>query len=128
MCSGSSPERELAERSRVILSANLTRVNDAARRSRQTRFTALLHHVDVAALERAYRRLRQQAAPGVDGVTVDSYGQDLEGNLSDLADRVRGEGRVQIRCTHVLLFFRFRSHEIAAGGRRMPSILHSRCR
>jgi hypothetical protein len=73
--------------SRVILSANLTRVNEAAKRSRQTRFTALLHHVDVAALERAYRRLRRQAAPGVDGVTVESYGQDLEDNLRDLADR-----------------------------------------
>ncbi len=76
--------------SRVILSANLTRVNEAAKRSRQTRFAALLHHVDVAALERAYRRLRRQAAPGVDGVTVESYGQDLEGNLRDLADRVHG--------------------------------------
>src|SRR4051812_44751857 len=32
---------------------NLRRVNEAARRSGQTRFTALLHHVDVAALERA---------------------------------------------------------------------------
>jgi RNA-directed DNA polymerase len=76
--------------SRIILSANLTRVNEAAKRSRQTRFTALLHHVDVAALERAYRRLRRQAAPGVDGVTVESYEQDLEGNLRDLADRVHG--------------------------------------
>lgn len=55
--------------SRIILSANLTRMNEAAKRSRQTRFTALPHHVDVAALERAYRRLRRQAAPGVDGVT-----------------------------------------------------------
>ena len=76
--------------SQVFLSANLTRVNEVAKRSRQTRFTALLHHVDVAALERAYRRLRRQAAPGVDGVTVESYGQDLEGNLRDLADRVHG--------------------------------------
>jgi hypothetical protein len=32
--------------SRVILSANLTRVNEAAKRSRQTRFTALLHGRD----------------------------------------------------------------------------------
>jgi len=38
---------------------NLRRVNEAARRSGQTRFTALLHHVDVAALERAFRRQRQ---------------------------------------------------------------------
>src|SRR5260370_38750704 len=57
--------------SRIILSANLTRVNEAAKRSRQTRFTALLHHVDVAALERAYRRLRRQAAPGVGGNIAD---------------------------------------------------------
>ena len=70
--------------------ANLTRVNEAAKRSRQSRFTALLHHIDVVALERAYRRLRRQAAPGVDGVTVESYGQDLEGNLRDLADKVHG--------------------------------------
>ena len=34
------------------LQPNLARVNEAARRSGQTRFTALLHHVDVAALER----------------------------------------------------------------------------
>src|SRR3954451_8504205 len=38
---------------------NLQRVNEAARNSGQTRFTALLHHVDVAALERG--RLREGA-------------------------------------------------------------------
>src|SRR5271169_74105 len=51
---------------------NLRRVNDAARRSGQTRFTALLHHVDVASLERAFRRQRRTASPGVDRVTVGS--------------------------------------------------------
>src|SRR3954449_3695296 len=55
---------------------NLRRVNEAARRSGQTRFTALLHHVDVAALERAFRRQRRAASPGVDRVTVDEYEQD----------------------------------------------------
>src|SRR3954466_3550826 len=43
---------------------NLQRVNEAARNSGQTRFTALLHHVDVAALERAFRRQRRAASPG----------------------------------------------------------------
>src|SRR5687767_2439645 len=33
------------------------------------RFTALLHHVDVAALERAFRRQKRQASAGVDGMT-----------------------------------------------------------
>jgi RNA-directed DNA polymerase len=67
---------------------NLRRVNDAARRSGQTRFTALLHHVDVAALERAFRRQRRTASPGVDRVTVDEYEQALESNLQHLHERV----------------------------------------
>src|SRR2546421_12866045 len=52
---------------------SLRRVSEAARRSGQTRFTALLHHVDVGALERAFRRQRRAASPGVDGVTVAEY-------------------------------------------------------
>jgi len=67
---------------------NLRRVNEAARRSGQTRFTALLHHVDVGALERAFRRQRRAASPGVDGVTVAEYEQSLESNLQHLHVRV----------------------------------------
>jgi hypothetical protein len=64
---------------------NLRRVNEAARSSGQTRFTALLHHVDGAALARAFRRQRRAASPGMDRVTVDDYERDLEGNLRRLA-------------------------------------------
>ena len=48
------------------------------------RFTALLHHVDVDRLRAAYWALRPKAAAGVDGVTWEDYGQDLEDNLEDL--------------------------------------------
>jgi group II intron reverse transcriptase/maturase len=75
-------------RSWQALLPHLERVNAAARRSGQTRFTALLHHVDVAALERAFRRQRRAASPGVDRVSVDSYAQDLQSNLRRLHDRV----------------------------------------
>ena len=51
---------------------NLRSVNEAARCSGQTRFTALLDHVDVAALERAFRRQRRTASPGVDRVLPDT--------------------------------------------------------
>lgn len=67
---------------------HLQRVNAAARRSGQTRFTALLHHVDVAALERAFKRQRRAASPGVDGVTMEEYAQDLQANLERLHARV----------------------------------------
>jgi RNA-directed DNA polymerase len=83
-------ERQSRTQGRSSLPANLVRVNDAAKRSRQTRFTALLHHVDVGALTRAFRRLRRRAATGVDGVTVEEYESDLENRLGDLHDRIHG--------------------------------------
>src|SRR5271165_5531542 len=70
------------------LQPNLERVNEAARRSGQTRFTGLLHHVDVGALERAFRRQRRAASPGVDRVTVEDYERNLEANLQRLHERV----------------------------------------
>ncbi len=74
--------------SRAALPPNLARVNVAARKAVQTRFTALLHHVDAAALERAFRCQKRQASAGVDGITVADYEQNLEANLQDLCARV----------------------------------------
>ncbi len=67
----------------------LERVREVARRDKEARFTALLHHVDLARLRAAYRAIRPQAAPGVDKVTWAEYGQELEGNLQDLHERVQ---------------------------------------
>jgi group II intron reverse transcriptase/maturase len=63
---------------------------------RQARFTALLHHVDVDRLRAAYRAIRPQAAPGVDGVRWAAYGQDLEDNLRELHQRLHS-GRYRAR-------------------------------
>ena len=71
------------------VSSGLDRVREVARKDKEARFTALLHHVDVDRLRSAYRAIRPQAAPGVDGVTWRTYGQDLEANLQDLCGRVR---------------------------------------
>jgi RNA-directed DNA polymerase len=85
-----SPREEARVRtqSRVALPSNLARVNAAARRAAQTRFTALLHHVDEAALERAFRRQKRRVSAGVDGMTVAAYEQNLASNLRDLCARV----------------------------------------
>ncbi len=66
----------------------LDRVREAAERDKTVRFTALMHHVTVESLREAYRGLRPQAAPGVDGMTWEAYGQDLEANLQDLHRRL----------------------------------------
>jgi RNA-directed DNA polymerase len=70
------------------VSSGLDRVREVARRDKDARFTALLHHVDLNRLRAAYRAIRPQAAPGVDGVTWDTYGQHLEENLQNLLTRV----------------------------------------
>jgi RNA-directed DNA polymerase len=65
-------------------------VRQVARKDKDVRFTALLHHVDVGRLRAAYWAIRPKAAPGVDGVTWRDYGLDLEENLRGLYARVHG--------------------------------------
>jgi group II intron reverse transcriptase/maturase len=67
-------------------------VRQVAVRDKEARFTALLHHVTLERLVMAYRDLSPKAAPGVDGVTWESYGQDLVANLRGLHERVQ-QGR-----------------------------------
>ncbi len=70
------------------VSSGLDRVREAARKDKDARFTALLHHVDLDRLRAAYGAIRPLAAPGIDGVTWDAYGQNLEENLQGLLARV----------------------------------------
>ncbi len=58
-------------------------------RDRQERLTNLLSHIKVPLLREAYVRLHKDAAPGIDGETWQSYGENLDARLVDL------EGRVQ---------------------------------
>src|SRR6266852_2610545 len=78
------------------VSSELDRVRQVARRDKDARFTALLHHISLERLVMAYWDLSPKAAPGVDGVTWADYGQDLVANLRDLHDRVHS-GRYQAR-------------------------------
>jgi RNA-directed DNA polymerase len=74
------------------VSSELGRVREVAQKDRNARFTALLHHVSLERLVVAYWDLSPKAAPGVDGVTWEAYGQDLVANLRDLHARVQ-QGR-----------------------------------
>jgi RNA-directed DNA polymerase len=85
-------ETRPGHRAGMSVSSELDRVRRVAQKDKEARFTALLHHVDVDRLRAAYRAIRPGAAPGVDGVTWEDYGQDLEGNLADLHARVHRGG------------------------------------
>jgi RNA-directed DNA polymerase len=71
-------------------------VREAAKKRRQERFTALLHHVSADLLLDSYYALKRQAAPGVDGVTWQEYENGLASRVTDLHNRVhRGAYRAQ---------------------------------
>lgn len=46
-------------------------------------------------MRQAYLSLRKEAAAGIDGVTWQSYGEDLEANLQDLKDRLARGGDIE---------------------------------
>ncbi len=71
------------------MSLQLQKVVERARQEPEGRFHSLAHLIDVPALETAYRRIRKDAAVGVDGVTKEDYGQDLAANLQDLHQRLK---------------------------------------
>ncbi len=82
--------------SRTRATSALDRVRRAASKDKETKFTALLHHVTIDRLRDAYYALKKDAAPGVDGVTWKQYGQGLEDKLRDLHDRLhRGAYRAK---------------------------------
>ena len=70
------------------VSQGLVGVRRAARERKETKFTALLHHLTVDLLRESFYALKRKAAPGVDGVTWQEYETGLEGRLVDLHSRV----------------------------------------
>ncbi|WP_437719850.1 group II intron reverse transcriptase/maturase [Sorangium sp. So ce861] len=70
------------------MSPGLLKVAERARQEPKGVFHSLAHLIDVSALERAYGRLRKDAAVGVDGMTKEQYGQELGRRLNDLHDRM----------------------------------------
>ncbi len=73
------------------MSPGLFKVVERAKREPAGRFNSLAHLIDVPALKRAYRRQRADAAVGVDGVTKEAYGGNLEANLQDLHGRLKAK-------------------------------------
>jgi len=73
------------------MSPELLKVAERAKRDPDARFNSLAHLLDEVALERAYQRIRKNAAVGVDGITKEQYGQRLEENLRGLHERMRAK-------------------------------------
>lgn len=77
---------------RESMPQGLERVRQVARQRKKERFTALMHHLTPERLKDAYSQLKRNAAPGIDGMTWQDYGQTLEERLADLHKRLHQGG------------------------------------
>jgi RNA-directed DNA polymerase len=73
------------------MSPGLLKVAERAKRNPDARFDSLAHLLDGDALMRAYDRIRNDAAVGIDGITKEQYGRNLLDNLVDLHQRLRSK-------------------------------------
>ena len=71
------------------MSTGLRKVAERAKREPAARFNSLAHLIDEELLTNVFRRLRRHAAVGVDDISKEQYGQDLERNLKSLHERLR---------------------------------------
>ena len=63
------------------MQVKLNQIAHKAKRDRGFKFTSLVHHVNEEGLALCYRALKRNKACGIDGVTVEAYGNDLQDNL-----------------------------------------------
>jgi len=75
------------------MSTDLSRIGERARKEPNLVFTTLYHHVaDVDNLRACYEAIDGNKAVGIDGVTKEQYGSNLEENLHDLSNRLKRMG------------------------------------
>jgi RNA-directed DNA polymerase len=66
----------------------LLRIAEKARKEPGFKFTSLYHLMNEELLRECFKRLRKDAAAGIDEVTREMYAENLEANLSNLTDRL----------------------------------------
>jgi len=71
------------------MSPGLLMVVERAKRDPQAKLCNLVRFIDEASLTRAFHALRKDAAVGVDGITKEQYGQELEKNIRNLYERMK---------------------------------------
>lgn len=68
---------------------DLTRIGDKARGDPKVRFTSIYHYVtDPGHLRACFGEIKPGKAPGIDGISKQAYGQNLESHLQELVGRL----------------------------------------
>jgi RNA-directed DNA polymerase len=71
------------------VSTRQRRIAELAEQYPEEGLSTLGHHLDMEWMKEAYRQVRRDSAPGVDGKTVAEYGCELEKNLEALIARAK---------------------------------------
>jgi group II intron reverse transcriptase/maturase len=71
-----------------MMETKLQRIAEKARKDSGCRFTSLFHLMNVEMLRECFRRLRKDAAAGIDKVTKAEYEENLEENLAVLVEKL----------------------------------------
>lgn len=67
----------------------LHRIAEKARKEPNFKFTSLYHLMNEELLRGCFKRLRKDAAAGIDKMTKDMYAEKLDANLTDLVERLQ---------------------------------------
>ncbi|KGO33626.1 DNA polymerase, partial [Desulfobulbus sp. Tol-SR] len=70
------------------METRLQRIAEKARREPCFKFTSLFHLMNEELLRGCFEGLRKDAASGIDRVTKEEYGRNIEGNLRELVNRL----------------------------------------
>jgi RNA-directed DNA polymerase len=71
------------------MSPELDRIASRAKADRKMRFTALAHHLTEEFLRETWQGLNKRGASGVDGVSMQDYGDNLDANLHALVENLK---------------------------------------
>lgn len=71
------------------LSTKLNRLSEIAKQNPKIRFTSLAHLLTEEYLKECYGELNRQAAAGIDRISYEAYGENLEENIADLVKRLK---------------------------------------
>lgn len=81
-------ETSTAHSSGESVETKLLRIAEKARREPEFQFTSLFHLMNEELMRGCFAELKTGKAPGLDRVTKEEYGADLEGNLTKLVEKL----------------------------------------
>lgn len=74
-----------------LMETKLKRLTEIAKGNPKAEFTSLAHFLNEDFLKANYQELKKRTATGIDRVTVEEYGRNLDANISSLVTRMKAK-------------------------------------